>query len=270
MIIEPFTYNYMSTAIWVGSLIGCICGILSAYVILKGWSSLCNGMSHAILLGIVSCYKFKLPLSIGASFSGLLAASIMVIINEKTKLKEDVSIAVVYMTFYSIAMFILSLSPNSIYIDNIFLGGLLSISNIDIIQVMIISFFVLSIIWMKWRDFLYLFFDEEHARSTKINVKFLKILFFTVLITSIVVSFQTVGILLVTATIITPGATAIMISKTFGKYLILSAFIGFITCFIGTYISYFIDCSPSGVVVITQISIFLISIFSFPKQRKAF
>ncbi|MBY7649552.1 MAG: hypothetical protein C4617_03495 [Candidatus Liberibacter europaeus] len=260
----------MNTAIWISALIGCVGGLLSAYIILKGWSSIGNGISHAILPGIVVCYQLMIPFSIGASIAGMLATGMMVMIKEKTKLKEDVSIAVVYISFYSFAMFILSLSPTSIDVYNIFLGNVLSINKSDIFQVLIISLCVLLVISMKWRDFLHMFFDEEHARSTKINIQFLKMLFFTSLITAIAIGFQTVGILLVVATVIIPGATSSLIVKSFGKYLILSSLIGAASGFIGTYISYFIDCSPGGIVVITQIFLFLLSIILFPKRGKAF
>ncbi|MEG8099279.1 metal ABC transporter permease [Candidatus Liberibacter brunswickensis] len=267
-ILEPFTYSYMSSAIWTSTLIGCVCGLLSSYLILQGWSSIGNGISHAIFPGIVACYRLNIPLSIGATLSGMFATGMMVRIREKTKLREDAAIAVVYISFYSFAMFMLSLSPSSVYIESIFLGNILSMSQFDKIQVLIISLSVMSVIFMRWKDFILLFFDEGHAHSIGINVKFLKVLFFSLLTITIVIGFQTVGILLVTATVITPGATAKLITKSFGKYLIYSAFFGATSSFLGSYISYFLDCSPGGIIVIIETSLFLLFLLLFSKKYK--
>ncbi|WP_244668449.1 metal ABC transporter permease [Candidatus Liberibacter africanus] len=267
-ILEPFTYSYMNTAIWISTIIGCVCGLLSAYLILRGWSSIGNGISHAIFPGIVACYRLNIPLSIGATISGMLATGMMLKVNEKTKLREDAAIAVVYITFYSFAMFMLSLSPSAVYIENIFLGNILSMSNFDAIQVLVISLSVISIVCMKWKDFTLLFFDEGHAYSIGLNVKFLKILFFSLLTITIVIGFQTVGILLVIATVITPGATAKLMTKSFGKFLFASSFLGAVSSFLGSYISYFLDCSPGGIIVIIETSIFLLCLFFFPKNIK--
>ncbi|MBL0849218.1 MAG: metal ABC transporter permease [Candidatus Liberibacter ctenarytainae] len=266
-LMEPFSYHYMVTAIWMSTLIGCVCGLLSAYLILKGWSSLGNGISHAIFPGVLFSYLWAIPFSISTIIAGILATGMMVRLKEKTKLKENVAVSIVYLSFYSFAMFVLSLMPPAIYVQNIFIGNVLSISQSDILQVLIISFYILVVMWIKWKDFALLFFDEEYAHSIGINVKFLKILFFTLLTASIVIGFQTSGILLVIATIIIPGATAKLLSKSFGTYLILSTVIGAISGFLGSYISYFLDCSPGGIIVLLQSFAFLLSIFCFSKQR---
>ncbi|XCD57110.1 iron chelate uptake ABC transporter family permease subunit [Candidatus Liberibacter asiaticus] len=258
----------MNTAIWMSTLIGCVCGLLSAYLILKGWSSIGNGISHAIFPGIVVCHRLNIPLSVGATISGMLATGIMVKIKETTKLREDVAIAVVYIIFYSFAMFMLSLSPSAVYVENIFLGNTLSMSRSDTIQVLIITFSVACIVYMKWKDFVLLFFDERHAHSVGINVKLLKMLFFSLLTITIVIGFQTVGILLVIATVITPGATAKLMSKSFGTYLVSSSLLGATSSFLGSYISYFLDCSPGGIIVIIETSLFLLCLFFFSKQYR--
>ncbi|RPD36791.1 metal ABC transporter permease [Candidatus Liberibacter solanacearum] len=267
LLLEPFTYNYMTTAIWISMVIGCVCGLLSSYLILKGWSSIGNGISHAIFPGIVGCYKLGIPMSIGATMSGMLATSLMIKIKEKTKLQEDVSIAVVYLIFYSFAMFLLSLSPNDVYIESVFLGNVLSMSKADTLQILFIAFLVLSIVWIKRKDFILLFFDEAHAHSIGMNVKFLKNLFFSLLTITVVVGLQTVGLLLVIATVITPGATARLLTKSFGSYLFLSSFLGAASGFFGAYTSYFLDCGPGGMIVLIETALFLLSLLYF-KQCK--
>ncbi|MBA5724201.1 metal ABC transporter permease [Liberibacter sp. Z1] len=269
-LLEPFSYSYMNTAIWIGTLVGCIGGSLSAYLILKGWSSIGSGISHAIFPGIVFCYQLAMPFSIGAIISGILAIGIMLILKETTKIREDAAIAVVFVTFFSFAMFILSLSPSSIHIENIFLGNILSISKFDCLQVIIMSSCVLVVLCLKWKDFVFLFFDENYAYSLGLNIKFLKILFFTLLTISIVSGFQTVGILLVIATIIMPGATAYLFTKSFGEYIILSSILGATSSFLGAYLSYFLDCSPGGSIVMIQTFLFLLSLASRGNKCREF
>jgi manganese/iron transport system permease protein len=159
-----------------------------------------------------------------------------------------------------------SIYPTAVNIQTIVLGNILAISDEDAVQVVIISAISLAILLMKWRDLMVVFFDERHARTVGISATGLKILFFTLLAGCTVAALQTVGACLVIAMVVTPGATAYLLTDRFGRLLALSVTIGAVTSFLGAYISYFVDGATGGVIVTLQTLLFLAAFFLAPKH----
>ena len=265
-LLSPFTYEYMITAITVSSLVGGVCGFLSAYLMLKGWSLIGDALSHSIVPGVAGAYMLGLPFSLGAFFSGGLASSVMLFLNQRSKLKEDVIIGLIFSSFFGLGLFMVSLSPTSVDIKTIVLGNILAITPFDAIQLLIISIVSIVVLGIKWKDFLIVFFDENHAVTIGLNPNTTKIIFFTILSACTVAALQTVGAFLVIALGITPGATAYLVSDKFGVILSISSSIGVFTCMLGAYLSFFIDGSTGGVIVILQAFIFVIVFLFAPKH----
>lgn len=275
LLIQPFTYAYMTKAIFVSAMVGGICGFLSAYLMLKGWSLIGDALSHAIVPGVAGAYMLGLPFALGAFFSGGLAAATMLFLNQKTKLKQDAIIGLIFTAFFGLGLFMVSLSPTSIDIQTIVLGNILAISDSDIIQMLIIGAVTLIVLTAKWRDFMVVFFDEHHARAIGLNPSLLKAIFFVLLAASTVAALQTVGAFLVVAMVVTPGAAAYLLTDRFGWLIIISIIIGTLTSLIGAYASYFLDGATGGIIVVLQTAIFLTAFLFAPKhgyfaaQRKA-
>ena len=265
-ILSPFAYEYMITAITVSSLVGGVCGFLSAYLMLKGWSLIGDALSHSIVPGVAGAYILGLPLSLGAFFSGGLASSVMLFLNQRSKLKEDVIIGLIFSSFFGLGLFMVSLSPTSVDIKTIVLGNILAITPFDAIQLLIISIVSIVILGIKWKDFLIVFFDENHAVTIGLNPNKTKIIFFTILSACTVAALQTVGAFLVIALVVTPGATAYLLSDKFGVILTISSSIGVFTCMLGAYLSFFIDGSTGGVIVTLQAFIFVVVFLFAPKH----
>jgi len=263
---SPFTYEYMITAITVSSLVGGVCGFLSAYLMLKGWSLIGDALSHSIVPGVAGAYMLGLPFSIGAFFSGGLASSVMLFLNQLSKLKEDAIIGLIFSSFFGLGLFMVSLSPSPVDIKTIVLGNILAITPFDTIQLLIISIVSIVVLGIKWKDFLLVFFDENHAVTIGLNPNKTKIIFFTILSACTVAALQTVGAFLVIALVVTPGATAYLMSDKFGVILTISSSIGVFTCMLGAYLSFFIDGSTGGVIVILQAFIFVIAFLFAPKH----
>jgi manganese/iron transport system permease protein len=263
---EPCTYDYMLNAIWVSAMVGAICAFLSCYLMLKGWSLIGDALSHAIVPGVAGAYMLGLPFSIGAFFSGGLAASAMLFLNQRTRLKEDTIIGLIFSSFFALGLFMVSLSPTSVNIQTIVLGNILAISPADTLQLAIIGFFTLAILLAKWKDFMVTFFDETHARSIGINTTALKVVFFTLLSVSTVAALQTVGAFLVIAMVVTPGATAYLLTDRFPKLLAIAVAIGTASSAIGAYASYFLDGATGGIIVVLQTAIFLMTFVLAPKH----
>ena len=265
-LLSPFTYEYMITAITVSSLVGGVCGFLSAYLMLKGWSLIGDALSHSIVPGVAGAYILGLPFSLGAFFSGGLASSVMLFLNQRSKLKEDAIIGLIFSSFFGLGLFMVSLSPTSVDIKTIVLGNILAITPFDAIQLLIISIVSIVVLGIKWKDFLIVFFDENHAVTIGLNPNKTKIIFFTILSACTVAALQTVGAFLVIALVITPGATAYLVSDKFGVILTISSSIGVFTCMLGAYLSFFIDGSTGGVIVILQAFIFVVVFLFAPKH----
>ena len=266
ILLEPFSYGYMNTAMFVSTVVGALCAFLSAYLMLKGWSLIGDALAHSVVPGVAGAYLLGLPFAVGAFISGGLAASLMLFLNERSGLKSDVVIGVIFTAFFGIGLFVISLFPMSVSIETIIMGNILAISYSDMIQLLIIGFVSLFILFLKWREFMVVFFDETHARTVGLNPSILKIIFFTLLSASIVAAMQTVGAFLVIAMVVTPGATAYLLCDRFPKLILLSILIGSTTCFIGAYLSFFIDGATGGIIVVLQSIIFLTVFVAAPKH----
>ena len=264
-LLEPFSYGYMTSAILVSTIVGGLCAFLSAYLMLKGWSLIGDALAHSVVPGVAGAYLLGLPFAIGAFISGGLAASLMLFLSERSGLKTDVVIGIIFTAFFGVGLFVVSLYPMSISIETIIMGNILAISYSDMLQLLIIGSISLVILFLKWRDLMVVFFDESHARTVGLSPFRLKIVYFTLLSASIVAALQTVGAFLVIAMVVTPGATAYLICDRFPKLILLSVLIGSVTCFTGAYLSFFIDGATGGIIVVLQTIVFLVVFLTAPK-----
>ena len=265
-LLEPFSYSYMVNAMWVSALVGGVCAFLSAYLMLKGWSLIGDALSHSIVPGVAGAYMLGLPFALGAFFAGGLAASSILFLQQRSKLKEDAIIGVIFTSFFGLGLFMISLSPMSVSIQTITMGNILAITPTDTFQLVIIGLVSLCVLATKWKDFMVTFFDENHARSIGLNPDLLKILFFTILAASCVAALQTVGAFLVIAMVVTPGATAYLLTDKFPRLLIISVIIGTLSSFFGAYISYFLNGATGGIIVSILTLIFISTFILAPKH----
>jgi manganese/iron transport system permease protein len=265
-LLEPFGYGYMVNAMGVSALVGGVCAFLSAFLMLKGWSLIGDALSHSVVPGVAGAYILGLPFSLGAFLAGGLAAGAMLFLSQRTKLKEDAIIGLIFTSFFGLGLFMISVSPTSVDIQTIVLGNVLAITPGDTLQLVVIAAVSLTILLAKWKDLLVVFFDENHARSVGLNPSLLKVLFFTLLSACTVAALQTVGALLVIAMVVTPGATAYLLTDRFPRLIAISVAIGTLSSFTGAYISYFLDGATGGVIVVLQTVLFLGAFMLAPKH----
>ena len=266
LLFEPFSYAYMVNAIWCSALVGAICAFLSAYLMLKGWSLIGDALSHSVVPGVAGAYMLGIPYSLGAFISGGLAAAAMLFITQRSHLRTDAVIGLIFTGFFGLGLFMASLSPTSVDIQTIVFGNILAVTPFDAIQLVIIGLIALVCLLVFWKDFMVVFFDETHARSIGLRINFLKVLFFTLLSASTVAALQTVGAFLVIAMVVTPGATAYLLADRFDRLLQISVALGVVTSATGAYLSYFLDGSTGAVIVLLQTALFLIAFFFGPKH----
>ncbi|ELH2675096.1 iron/manganese ABC transporter permease subunit SitC [Salmonella enterica subsp. enterica serovar Infantis] len=265
-LVEPFGYQYMLNAMWVSAMVGGLCAFLSCYLMLKGWSLIGDALSHSIVPGVAGAWMLGLPFSLGAFLSGGLAAGSMLFLNQRSRLKEDAIIWLIFSSFFGVGLFMVSLNPMSVNIQTIILGNVLAIAPADIAQLAIIGAVSLTILLLKWKDLMVVFFDETHARSIGLNPGRLKLLFFTLLSVSTVAALQTVGAFLVICLVVTPGATAWLLTDRFPRLLMIAVVIGSLTSFLGAWLSYWLDGATGGIIVVMQTLLFITAFIFAPKH----
>ncbi len=263
---EPFTYAYMTNAMWVSALVGGVCAFLSAYLMLKGWSLIGDALAHSVVPGVAGAYMLGLPFAFGAFIAGGLAAGAMLFLSQRSGLKVDVIIGIIFTSFFGLGLFMVSLNPVAVSVQTITMGNILAITPEDTLQLVIIGAVSLTVLLAKWKDLLAVFFDENHARSIGLRPDLLKAVFFVLLSASVVAAMQTVGAFLVIAMVVTPGATAYLLCDRFERLLMVSVALGAGTSFAGAYLSYFLDGATGGIIVALQTLLFLVAFVFAPKH----
>ncbi len=264
--LTPFQYEYMVKAILISGLIGGVCAFLSCFVTLKGWSLMGDALSHAVVPGVSLAWLAGLPFTLGAFVAGLLAALSMGLLKKHSRLREDAVIGVIFTTWFAAGLLLLSLFPSNLNLRTIIFGNILAISDEDIRQVLLIAGLAIVVLGVKWRDLLLYCFDETHARSLGLNTGRLYFLLLALLSATAVAALQTVGAILVVAMLVTPGATAYLLTDRFGKMLFLAVLIGVSCGMVGAYLSYFLNGSTGGCIVVLQTLVFLVALVLAPKH----
>ena len=264
-LLVPFHYEYMQKAMFISALIGGVCAMLSCFITLKGWSLMGDALSHSIVPGISLAYLSGIPFVIGAFVSGILASGAMAFVKNNTRIKEDAVIGIVFTAFFALGLVLISIFPSNINLKTIVFGNTLGIADSDIVQILIVSAITLIVILLKWRDLLLFCFDSNHARSLGLNVRFLHITLLTLFAITTVAALQAVGVCLVVAMVITPGATAYLLTDRFDRMMVIAVCLGVASSLVGAYLSYYINGSTGGCIVALQTIVFLLVFMFAPK-----
>lgn len=265
-VMAPLEHEFMVTAILVSALVGVVCSALSCYLILKGWALMGDAVSHAVMPGVVIAYALNLPLAIGAFVFGVGAVAAIGFIQSHTRIKEDTTIGLVFTGFFAFGLVLISKIKSSLDLAHILFGNVLAISPGDIQQTVIISIITLVTLVILRKDLTLFCFDMTHARSIGLNTTFLYYTLLTLLSLTAVAGLQTVGIILVVAMLVTPGATAYLLTDRFDQMVLLAMASGVFSSVLGTYVSYYLDGSTGGCIVVAQTLLFVLALIFAPKH----
>ena len=265
VIIQPLQYDFMLKAIIVSSLVGVVCALLSCFLVLKRWSLMGDAVSHSVLPGVVLAYALGLPYSIGAFVFGLCGVLGIGFIKQRVRFMDDAAIGIVYTTLFALGLVLVSKIPSNIDLMHILFGYVLGISDTDAWQVGGIALFVTVVLLILRRSLLLYIFDPSHARAIRLNTSFYHYLLLVLLAFTVVASVQTVGIILVVAMLITPGAIAHLWTDRFDQMLGIAVLSSVIACIAGAYASYYFDVSTGGAMVLVLGILFLLTFFFAPR-----
>lgn len=264
-LIAPLQYGFMLKALWVSAFVGIVCAVLSCYITLKGWSLMGDAVSHAVVPGVVVAYAMGIPFALGAFIFGFGATVAIGYVKEKTRLKEDAVIGVVFTGFFAFGLVLATKIPSNIDLFHILFGNVLGISPQDIMQTLIAGWITLAIVILRRKDLLLFCFDPNHAKAIGLNTQFMYYTLLSVLALTIVAALQTAGIVLVVAMLVTPGATAYLLTDRFDHMLAISVATSVLSCVLGVYFSYHLDVATGGCIVVLLTLLFITAMVLAPK-----
>ena len=261
--LEPLSYDFMVRALATTLIASIVCAVLSCWLVLIGWSLMGDAVSHAVLPGVVLAYIVGAPFALGAVVFGFLAVALIGAVRDTSRVKEDAAIGIVFTTLFALGLVLISVTPSQTDLNHIIFGNLLGVSWADLTQIIILGAITFTILVTKRRDFTLYAFDPTHAHAIGLNPKILGAALLGLLALTAVVALQAVGVILVVAMLIIPGATAYLLTDRFGRMLVIAPAISAACAVIGLYLSYYLDTASGGMVVLAQGAVFaLVYLFS--------
>ncbi|MBY6062044.1 metal ABC transporter permease [Microbacterium esteraromaticum] len=266
LLLEPLQYEFMVRALATTVIAAVVCAILSCWLVLIGWSLMGDAVSHAVLPGVVLAYIVGAPFALGALVLGFLAVGLIGLLRGTSRVKEDAAIGIVFTTLFALGLVLISVTPSQTDLNHIIFGNILGVSADDLVQVGVLAAIAFVVLMVKRRDLTLFAFDPAHAFAIGLSPRLLGALLLGMLALTAVVALQVVGVILVVAMLIIPGATAHLLTDRFGTMLLLAPILSASASVIGIYISYWLDASPGGLVVLVQGAVFALVYLFSPRQ----
>ncbi len=264
-ITEPLAFEFMQRALLAAVLIGAVCSVLSCFLVLRGWSLMGDAISHAVLPGIVLAYVTGLPLAMGAFAAGLSCAVLTGYLKTNSRVKEDTVMGIVFSGMFGLGLVLMTKVETDQHLAHILFGNMLGVTWRDVAEIALISGTVLLIVLAKRRDLVLYCFDPQHARAIGLPVGLMHYGLLALLSLTIVASIKAVGVILVVAMLVTPGATAFLLTRRFEQMLAISAAVSIGSSVLGTLISFHIDGATGPCIVLIQSTAFLLAFLFAPE-----
>lgn len=265
-LLEPLQYDFIVRALMVTTVAAIVTGVLSCWLVLIGWSLMGDAVSHAVLPGVVLAYVIGAPFAVGALVFAVAAVAAIGIVRTTSRVKEDAAIGVVFTTLFALGLVLISVTPSQTDLSHILFGNLLGVGMADLVQVLGLGALTLAVLMVKRRDLTLFAFDPAHAQAIGLSPRRLSALLLGALAVTVVVALQAVGVILVVAMLIIPGATAYLLTDRFGRMLLIAPAVAAFSAVTGILLSYYLDASSGGLVVLTMGALFLPAYLFAPRQ----
>lgn len=255
-LLEPLSYPFMLRALAVGVIAATVCAVLSCWLVLVGWSLMGDAVSHAVLPGVVLAYILGIPFAVGAVVFGFLAVGLIGGVRGGGKVKEDAAIGIVFTSLFALGLVLISVTPSHTDLNHIVFGSILGTSGEDLVQVAVLAAVSLTVLLLKRRDLTLFAFDPAHAFAIGLSPRRLGWVLLGLVALTSVMALQVVGVVLVVAMLVIPGATARLLTERFSRMLVLAPALSALCTAGGILVSYWADASPGGLVVLAQGAVF--------------
>jgi manganese/iron transport system permease protein len=267
---EPFQYAFMLRGLGASLIVGIVCPVLGAYVVLRGMAFFGDALAHIILPGVVIAFLLDLPMALGALVVGLLAALAINTISQRTDMREDAAIGVVFAGAFALGVALISMQRSyALDLAHILFGNLLGVSNSDLWLMGGLGLAVLATIFSFYKEFLVLSFDPTLATTLRLPVKFLQNLLMVLLAVVIVISLQAVGVALVLAMLVTPASTAYLVTRRLPTMMIIASGLGALSSILGLYLSFYVNMASGPAIVLIQTAFFIAAYFLGPRRYQS-
>ncbi|HXE86938.1 MAG TPA: metal ABC transporter permease [Hyphomicrobiaceae bacterium] len=268
LVATPLSYGFMQRALLVAVLTGAVCAVLSCYLVLKGWSLMGDAVSHAVLPGIVLAVALGLPLAVGAFAAGLLCAVATGYLKDNSRVKEDTVMGIVFSGMFGLGLVLFTKVETDQHLLHVLFGNMLGVTDRDLIETAVVAGLTLAVVLAKRRDLLLYCFDPRHARAVGLKVEWLHYGLLVLLSLTIVASLKAVGVILVVAMLVAPGATAYLLTRRFERMLMVAVAVAVGSSVLGTLVSFHINGSTGPCIVLIQAAIFCLALLWDQLQRR--
>ena len=270
LLLSPFDFDFMQSALAISLLVAIPCALLSCFMVLKGWSLMGDAMSHAVFPGVVLAYIIGIPVAVGAFFAGLFCAISTGFLAENSRIKRDTVMGIVFSGMFALGLILYLSIESEVHLDHILFGDMLGISVADLMQTGIIAALIALLVALKWKDLLLHAFDPQQAKACGLNTTLLHYGLLSMIAMTIVATLSAVGIILSIALLIAPGAIALLVMRRFSSVLIFAVLLSMAVCFLGTWLSFFLDSAPAPTIVVLFSLVFILAfIGSSLRDRRA-
>ncbi|MGO1052795.1 metal ABC transporter permease [Crossiella sp. CA198] len=266
LLAEPLGYSFMVRALVATVIAAVVCAVLSCWLVLIGWSLMGDAVSHAVLPGVVLAYVLGAPFAVGALVFGFLAVALIGVVRDTSRIKEDAAIGIVFTTLFALGLVLISVTPSQTDLNHIVFGNLLGVATTDVIQIGVLGALALTVLVLKRRDFTLYAFDPTHAHAIGLSPRVLGAALLALLALTSVVALQVVGVILVVAMLIIPGATAYLLTNRFQRMLIIAPVLSALAAVTGLYLSYYLDTASGGMIVLVQGAVFTLAYLFGPEH----
>ena len=264
--VAPFEYAFMQRALLTALLVGGLCGLLSPFVVLKRWSLLGDAISHAVLPGVAIAYLLGWPFFIGAFIAGTLTALAIAALERHTPLKADAAMGLMFTAAFALGVVIIGKVATNTHLMHILFGNVLGVSSAHLLLTLITALIVVTVVWLGYRAFLLYTFDSVQAHSLGFNTAIIHYGLIVLITLAIVASLETVGIILVVAMLITPGATARLLTQHFPHMIALSMAAGLLAALLGLSLSFQFDLASGAAIVLVSTALFVLALLLAPRH----
>jgi manganese/iron transport system permease protein len=268
-LVWPFQFPFMVQAMVISVLVAVPTALLSCFLVLKGWSLMGDAISHAVLPGVVLAYMVGLPLGVGAFIAGMVCALSVGFLKEHSRIKEDTVMGVVFAGLFGLGIVLYTAITTDVHLDHILFGNMLGVDGGDVTLALIIALVVVAAVAAKWRDLMLFIFDPQQAGAIGLNTRVLHYGLLVMISLTIVSALQAVGIVLVIALLIAPGAIAFLITRRFGVMLLVAVGVSVTCSLLGVYLSFFIDSAPAPTIVLLMSACFVVAFIATQRRSVA-
>jgi manganese/iron transport system permease protein len=268
LLVEPLASAFFVRALLAATLVGLVCAVVGTYVVLKGIAFIGDAIAHAAFPGVVAAFLLGLPYYLGASIAAVTTALAIGAVTRRARIRTDTAIGVLFAGTFAAGVFLYSTIDG--YVADLFsflFGQLLSTSVDDLIALAVLGLVVLATVGVLWKELLYATFDPLGAAASGLRVGWLETLFLALVALTIVISLQAIGIILVVAMLVTPAATAQLLTVRFDRMMAMAVVVAVAASVVGLYVSYWLDVASGATIVLVQTAIFLVVLALAPRRR---